>query len=178
MTSAIGPVEGVATPASFAQPTAGRSGAGYRGTSLIINSGRLGTYSRNMPRALWQSYGGRQFLMSEVPLHGRGGREGRGVVEGQGSSQPRVELRANLKSIPHRRNLLEVACAWELTPKMIGLPLGCLQGGDAREKLISERRVLLRGCLQGCYLTECIYLFFVESQLPHKIVNLLFTIPI
>ena len=27
----------------------------YRGTSLIRNSGRLGPYSRTIPRALWQS---------------------------------------------------------------------------------------------------------------------------
>ena len=42
----------------------------YRGTSLIRNSGRLGPYSRTMPRALWQSLGGGQFLMSVVPLYG------------------------------------------------------------------------------------------------------------
>ena len=29
----------------------------------------LGPYSRTMPRALWQSSGGGQFLMSEVPLY-------------------------------------------------------------------------------------------------------------
>ena len=29
---------------------------------------------------------------------------------------------------------------------------------------------------QGFHLTECIYQFVLESQLPHKIVNLLFTI--
>ena len=40
----------------------------YRGTSLIRNSAPLGPYSRNMPRALWWSYGGGLFLMSEVPL--------------------------------------------------------------------------------------------------------------
>ena len=40
----------------------------YRGTSLIRNSGRLEPYSRNMPRALWQSQGGGQLLMSEVAL--------------------------------------------------------------------------------------------------------------
>ena len=33
------------------------------------NSGRLGSYSRTMPRALWQSQGGGQCLMSEVLLY-------------------------------------------------------------------------------------------------------------
>jgi len=42
--------------------------AGSRCTSLIRNSGRLGPYSRTMLMALWQSWGGGQFLMSEVPL--------------------------------------------------------------------------------------------------------------
>ena len=41
----------------------------YRGTSLIRNSAPLGPYSRTMPRALWWSYGGGRFLMSEVPLY-------------------------------------------------------------------------------------------------------------
>jgi len=47
------------------------SGVGlvYRGTSLIRNSAPLGPYSRNMPRALWWSWGGGLFLMSEVPLY-------------------------------------------------------------------------------------------------------------
>jgi len=40
----------------------------YRGTSLIRNSAPLGTFSRNMPRALWWPLGGGLFLMSEVPL--------------------------------------------------------------------------------------------------------------
>ena len=40
----------------------------YRGASLIINSAPLGPYSRTMPRALWWSYGGGLFPMSEVPL--------------------------------------------------------------------------------------------------------------
>ena len=40
----------------------------YRDTSLIRNSADLGPYSRAMPRALWWSQGGGQFLMSEVPL--------------------------------------------------------------------------------------------------------------
>ena len=39
----------------------------YRGPSLISNSGRLGSYSKIMPRALWQSQGGGQFCM--VPLY-------------------------------------------------------------------------------------------------------------
>ena len=40
----------------------------YRVTSLIRNSRPLGPYSRTMPRALRWSYGGGQFLLSEVPL--------------------------------------------------------------------------------------------------------------
>ena len=39
---------------------------GYRGTSHIRNNPPLGPYSRLMPRALWWSYGGGLFLMSEV----------------------------------------------------------------------------------------------------------------
>ena len=45
----------------------------YVGTSLIGNSAPLGPDIRNMPRALWWSSGGGLFLMSEVPLYGRGG---------------------------------------------------------------------------------------------------------
>ena len=41
----------------------------YRGTSTIRNSARLGPYSRNMPRALWWSWGGSRFVLSEVPLY-------------------------------------------------------------------------------------------------------------
>ena len=40
----------------------------YSDTLLIRNSGRLGPYSRTMPRALWLPEGGGIFLMSEVPL--------------------------------------------------------------------------------------------------------------
>ena len=40
--------------------------ADYRGTSLIRNNPSLG---RLMPRALWWSYGGGFFLVSEVPLY-------------------------------------------------------------------------------------------------------------
>jgi len=43
--------------------------ARYRGTSLIRNSTPLGPYGRPMPRALWRSWGGERFLMSEVPLY-------------------------------------------------------------------------------------------------------------
>ena len=39
-----------------------------RGTSLIRNFLLLGPYSRPLPGALRWSYGGGQFLMSEVPL--------------------------------------------------------------------------------------------------------------
>ena len=41
----------------------------YRGTSLIRNSLPLGPFSRTLPRALWWSWGGGRFLMSEVPLY-------------------------------------------------------------------------------------------------------------
>ena len=51
----------------------------YRDTSLIRNRLSLGPYSRPMPRALWWSYGGGRFLMSEVPLYRRIGRPGTGV---------------------------------------------------------------------------------------------------
>ena len=37
---------------------------------------------------------------------------------------PGVELRANLKSIAHRCDLIEVASAWEFTSEAIHLPLG------------------------------------------------------
>ena len=40
----------------------------HRGSSLIINSAPLVLYSRTMPRALWWSYRGGLFLVSEVPL--------------------------------------------------------------------------------------------------------------
>jgi hypothetical protein len=39
-----------------------------RGTSLIRNSDELGPCSRTVPKALWWSWGGWRFLMSEVPL--------------------------------------------------------------------------------------------------------------
>jgi len=37
---------------------------------------------------------------------------------------------ANLKSVPHRCNLREVASEWELTKETIHLPLGRLNGGE------------------------------------------------
>ena len=40
----------------------------YRGTSLIRNNPPLGPCSRTMPRALRWSWGGGQFLVSEVTL--------------------------------------------------------------------------------------------------------------
>jgi hypothetical protein len=40
-----------------------------RGTSLMRNSAPLEPYSRTMPRALWQSWGGGRFLISEVTLY-------------------------------------------------------------------------------------------------------------
>jgi len=42
----------------------------YMDTSLIRNCLLLGPYSRTMSRALGWSWGGVQFLMSEVPLYG------------------------------------------------------------------------------------------------------------
>ena len=50
-----------------------------------------------------------------------------------GCHHPGVQLRANLKSISHRCHF-EVASVWELTPKTIHLPLGCLQVGTGREE--------------------------------------------
>jgi len=41
----------------------------YRSTSPIRNSAPLEPFSRTMPRALWQPFGGRPSLMSEVPLY-------------------------------------------------------------------------------------------------------------
>ena len=73
---------------------------------------------------------------------------------------------ANLKSISHGSYLFEVAIVWELTKETIVLPLGCLQGGCAARR---RRRF---------YLTEYIYELVLESQLPHKVVNLLFNLAI
>ena len=42
---------------------------------------------------------------------------------------PGVELRANLKLISHRCYLFDVAFVWELTIKIIVLPLSCIQSG-------------------------------------------------
>jgi len=42
----------------------------YRGTSLIRNVLLPEPHSGPVPRALWWSYGGEQFLMREVPLCG------------------------------------------------------------------------------------------------------------
>ena len=73
--------------------------------------------------------------MSEEPLclmsgGARGGRE----KKPQPLNHPRVESKANLKSISHRCHLFEVAFAWELTEEIIHLPPGCLQDGfDAEE---------------------------------------------
>jgi len=41
----------------------------HGGTSLIRNRHPVGPYSRIMPRLLWRSWGGANFLMGEVPLH-------------------------------------------------------------------------------------------------------------
>jgi len=47
----------------------------------------------------------------------------------------RLDLRANRKSISHRCHRFQVACVWELTKETIHLPLGCLQGGQARRRV-------------------------------------------
>ena len=41
----------------------------YRVTSLIKKRPPQGSYSRTMPRALWEPKGGLRFLMSEVSLY-------------------------------------------------------------------------------------------------------------
>ena len=41
----------------------------YRAASLIRNTPLLGSYSRTSPRAIWWSWGGGLFLLSEVPLY-------------------------------------------------------------------------------------------------------------
>jgi len=41
----------------------------YRGISHIRRKNSPGPYGRTMPRALWQSWGGGLFLMSEVTLY-------------------------------------------------------------------------------------------------------------
>ena len=50
--------------------------APHRGTSLIRNCLLLGPYSGPMLRALGCSFGGAQFLISEVPLYWCGGSPG------------------------------------------------------------------------------------------------------
>ena len=40
----------------------------YRGTSLIRNNAPSGLNIGTMPRALWRSWGGAQFVVSEIPL--------------------------------------------------------------------------------------------------------------
>jgi len=49
----------------FSEP----GGKYYRGTFLIRKRHPIGPYSRPVPRALWWSWGGGPFLMSEVPLY-------------------------------------------------------------------------------------------------------------
>jgi hypothetical protein len=43
-------------------------GDGYRGASLIRKHHPVGPYSRTMPKSLVGSWGGRHFLMGELPL--------------------------------------------------------------------------------------------------------------
>ena len=43
----------------------------YRSTSPTRKRYPLGPYSRTMLRALWESWGGERFFMSEVPLYCR-----------------------------------------------------------------------------------------------------------
>ena len=56
----------------------------YRGTSLIRNHTIPGPSSRPMHRALWCSLGGRQFLMSEVPVYRGRCRQNKRASERQG----------------------------------------------------------------------------------------------
>ena len=58
-----------ALPQAFAQGTNKLDVLLYKGTSLKRTPPPLGPCSRNMPRVLWWSYGGKLFLMSEVPLY-------------------------------------------------------------------------------------------------------------
>ena len=58
---------------------------------------------------------------------------------------PGVELRANLKSIPHICHLFDMAFEWELTEEIIHLPLGCFQGGSSRSSRARVPR-LRPGC--------------------------------
>ena len=58
-------------------------------------------------------------------------------------SHPGGNPGANLKSIPHRCYLFEVAFVWEFTKETIVLPLGCLPGRSR------PRRNLLRSLWAG-----------------------------
>ena len=52
---------------AFSSSTLAFPASTYMGPSLIRNRHPVGPYSRTMPRALWWSWGGGMFLMSEVP---------------------------------------------------------------------------------------------------------------
>jgi len=51
---------------------------------------------------------------------------------------------ANLKSIPHRYYLREVAFEWELNKETIYLPLGCLKGGylEFRDAEVAQQHLV------------------------------------
>jgi len=105
------------------------------------------------------------------------GREGSGskigfCVSGFGF-HPGVDLKTNLKSISHRCRF-EVAFVWELIKETIHLPLGCLQGGTVEEGVDA---VVLNGREREGRVRHAPHrpaLLVLTSQLPHKIVNLLF----
>jgi hypothetical protein len=71
-----------------------------------------------------------------------------------------------------------VAFKEELTRERISLPLGCLQGGQQYQWLSALYKGLSpqAGGVDHFYLTQCIKQMVLESQAPHKTVNLLFTI--
>ena len=69
---------------------------------------------------------------SESSIQCRGRRRHRRAQRGCCAEDPPPVLRANLKSISHRRHLFDVAFLWELTKGTIHFPQGCLQGGMQR----------------------------------------------
>ena len=52
------------------------------GTSLVRNNHVIGPCSRTVPRALWWSYAGARFLVSEVSLYCYGNLNGASRVDG------------------------------------------------------------------------------------------------
>ena len=70
----------------------------YRGTSIIKKRLPVGPYRCPMPRALWWSYGGGRFLISEVPLYLRFGGGGGGEGGGSGGWRSEQEERRDTYS--------------------------------------------------------------------------------